>query len=155
MESLWVLRLGLKLSSKLFVPLPLLKLCNPNHPHHLLGTPVINQWRTFWWCLSKMRISFCLQSFIIVTPKAKKGNEMKRAGWAHALFPYKIVAVFIWEGRLPRLPRSWLLEGRSQQAGQPAFSYKHNNNFARKQGMSRASMVKQARLAHLIYKVPK
>ena len=39
-----------------------------------------------------------------------------------------------------------MLEGRSHQAGQPAFSYKHNHNFLRKQGMSRPSMVKQARL---------
>ena len=28
---------------------------------------------------------------------------------------------------------------RSRQTGQPAFSYKHSNNFIRKQGMSRAS----------------
>ena len=35
---------------------------------------------------------------------------------------------------------------RSHQACQPAFSYKHNDNFLRKQGMSRPSMVKQARL---------
>ena len=40
-------------------------------------------------------IIFVSNLCIIVTPKAKKGNEMKRAGWAHALFPYKIVAVFI------------------------------------------------------------
>ena len=52
----------------------------------------------------------------------------------------------MWEGRLPRLPRSWLLEGRPHQACQAAFSYKHNDNFLRKQGMSRHNMVKLARL---------
>ena len=35
---------------------------------------------------------------------------------------------FIWEGRLECLPRSQLLEKRSWQAGQLAFSYKHNKN---------------------------
>ena len=34
--------------------------------------------------------------------------------------------------------------------GQPAFSYKHNESFMGKQGMSRTSPVKQAGLAHPI-----
>ena len=38
---------------------------------------------------------------------------------------------------------------RSRQTGQPAFSYKHNNNFIRKQSMTRGSPVNLAGSSHL------
>ena len=69
-----------------------------------------------------MRKSFCLQSLHFRHTWSKEGRwdepaqPVNGAGSAHGLFPNKIVVVLIWEGRLPRLPWSWLLEGRSQQA---------------------------------------
>ena len=69
-----------------------------------------------------MRKSFCLQSLHFRHTWNKEGRwdepaqPVNGAASAHVLFPYKIVVVFIWEGRLPRLPWSWLLEGKSQQA---------------------------------------
>ena len=55
-----------------------------------------------------------------------------------------------WVAR-PRLPRSWFLEGRSQQVGQPVFSYKHNNDFVTKQGTNWTSPVKQPRSRAYIF----
>ena len=71
--------------------------------------------------------------------------------WLYPILPFGIITCTfsdnlsrnscIWEGRRTRLLRSSFEQPRSRQTGQPAFSYKHNNNFMRKQGMSRASPI--------------
>ena len=68
--------------------------------------------------------------------------EVSQAGplyWAvpaQAFFPHKIVVVW------PSCRDVGSIEEPgSRQGGQPSFSYKHNDNSMKKQGMSRASLV--------------
>ena len=55
-----------------------------------------------------------------------QASSLCRVSSVHALCP---LVLFIWEGRLTRLPISRLLEPRYLQAGQPALSYKKQRHF--------------------------
>ena len=72
-------------------------------------------------------------------------GSLYRAGLAHALFSLKILVMFIWEGGPAAEDPARITK---ISASQPAFSYKHNNNFKKKQGTTEPAQL--TRLVHLL-----
>lgn len=73
---------------------------------------------------------------------ASWNSEFLKAGVAHALFPLKLSFCLYKKASWPACRDPARITGIS--ASKSAFSYKHNGNTKKKQGMSRASMANRA-----------